>query len=226
MCGFGEGNGLSRFFLSTTARLSAAAPFQVLSDGRYILLLRQSVEESHQDAVFHTPGGVVSGDRAAAAVGSKQAATAVADRVLLCDRFVLAGSAPGGDDGFTVEAWIKPAAESGTIVSQPAAKSPTGFTVALSADRKVLVPSAECGGFLVGQIGDRRDVPPGNEYQPAGQVRVDRVSDPPMGVGGDVLTRAQIVEAGLPADRSSTPRARPWPDGTSLPWTAHGCRLG
>ncbi|MFJ9447012.1 LamG-like jellyroll fold domain-containing protein [Kitasatospora sp. NPDC101235] len=79
-------------FLSTTARLSAPTPLQVVSDGRHIVLFRQSVEAAHQDAVFYAPGGVVSGDRAAAAAGTKASAAAVVDRSLLCDRFVLVGS--------------------------------------------------------------------------------------------------------------------------------------
>ncbi len=68
-------------FLSTTARLSAAQQFQVVSDGRYLILFRESVEAAHRDMVLHTP------------TGSTAPATAVVDRSLLCDRFVLAGSA-------------------------------------------------------------------------------------------------------------------------------------
>ncbi|MFJ8742975.1 LamG-like jellyroll fold domain-containing protein [Embleya sp. NPDC127516] len=79
-------------FLSTTARLSAPAPFQVVSDGRYILLFRQGVDANHKDVVFYAEGGTVSGDRATAAAGTKATATAVVDGSLLCDRFVLVGS--------------------------------------------------------------------------------------------------------------------------------------
>lgn len=79
-------------FLSSTARLSATAPFQVVSDGRYLLVFRQSVEAAHPDAVFHADGGIVSGSRATAAVGAKAEAKPVVDSSLLCDRFVLVGS--------------------------------------------------------------------------------------------------------------------------------------
>jgi hypothetical protein len=79
-------------FLSTTARLTALAPLQVVSDGRYIVLLRKSVEAAHQDVVFYAPGGVVSKDPAVAAAGTQATAVPVVDRSLLCDRFVLVGS--------------------------------------------------------------------------------------------------------------------------------------
>lgn len=40
------------YFLSTTARLSADAPFQVLSDGQFLYLFRQSIAADHADIVF------------------------------------------------------------------------------------------------------------------------------------------------------------------------------
>ncbi|WP_128818074.1 LamG domain-containing protein [Streptomyces sp. S063] len=80
-------------FLSTTARLTEAAPIQVVSDGRYLLVFRQSIAAGHGDAVYRTTGNALSGDAArsdyALAGGAKVAA---ADASLLCDRFVLVGS--------------------------------------------------------------------------------------------------------------------------------------
>lgn len=72
-------------FLSTTARLSAAQQFQVVSDGRYLILFRESVEAAHADTVLHAP-------TKSTAPATAPAPTAVVDRSLLCDRFVLAGS--------------------------------------------------------------------------------------------------------------------------------------
>ena len=39
-------------FLSTTARFTADAPFQALSDGKYIYIFRQSIDRQHQDMVY------------------------------------------------------------------------------------------------------------------------------------------------------------------------------
>ncbi|MEV0728287.1 LamG domain-containing protein [Polymorphospora sp. NPDC050346] len=80
-------------FLSTTARLGAQAPFQVVSDGRYLLLFRQSVDETHPDALFRLAGGGVSGDASrtdyAQAGGAK---VPLLTRTVLCDRFVQVGA--------------------------------------------------------------------------------------------------------------------------------------
>ncbi|MEU3262439.1 LamG domain-containing protein [Streptomyces bacillaris] len=80
-------------FLSTTARLTEAVPIQVVSDGRYVLVFRQSIASGHGDAVYRTAGNALSGDAARSdyvlAGGVKVAA---ADASLLCDRFVLVGS--------------------------------------------------------------------------------------------------------------------------------------
>ncbi|MGV9314554.1 LamG-like jellyroll fold domain-containing protein [Streptomyces sp. NPDC003691] len=80
-------------FLSTTARLSADAPFQVLSDGTHVVLLRQAIGAAHTDAVFKLTGGAASGDTAR--TDFQLAGTAkipvVAD-TLLCDRFLLVGN--------------------------------------------------------------------------------------------------------------------------------------
>ncbi|MFF4223390.1 LamG-like jellyroll fold domain-containing protein [Streptomyces abikoensis] len=80
-------------FLSTTARLTAPAPFHALSDGTHIVVLRQSVAAGHPDAVHQLTGGASSGDPDRTdyvkdAAGAK--VPLVAD-TLLCDRFLLVG---------------------------------------------------------------------------------------------------------------------------------------
>lgn len=84
-------------FLSTTARLTADAPFQVLSDGEHVFVFRQAIAADHPDAVYALNRGGTSGDttRDAAefvsdSVGAK---VPVAAQTLLVDRFVLAGNA-------------------------------------------------------------------------------------------------------------------------------------
>ncbi|WP_405811943.1 LamG domain-containing protein [Streptomyces sp. NBC_01520] len=80
-------------FLSTTARLGGQAPFQVVSDGRYLLLFRQSVDEMHPDALFRLTGGGASGDAArtdyAQTAGAK---VPLVTNTMLCDRFVQVGA--------------------------------------------------------------------------------------------------------------------------------------
>jgi hypothetical protein len=80
-------------FLSTTARLSAPVPFQVLSDGTYVVVFRQAVDAVHLDAVFELADGGASGnpDRADY-VFQAGARVPVVDATLLCDRFVLVGA--------------------------------------------------------------------------------------------------------------------------------------
>ncbi|MFI2209566.1 LamG-like jellyroll fold domain-containing protein [Streptomyces sp. NPDC020141] len=78
-------------FLSSTARLTAPAPFQVTSDGTHVVVLRQAIGAAHADAVFALAGGGSSGDASrtdfvTAAGGAK--VPVVAD-TLLCDRFLL-----------------------------------------------------------------------------------------------------------------------------------------
>ncbi|CAN3978183.1 LamG-like jellyroll fold domain-containing protein [Kitasatospora purpeofusca] len=81
-------------FLSSTARLGAAAPFHVLSDGTHLYVLRQSVRADHPDAVFRLADGTSSsGDPARTdyLAASGRAKVPAVDATLLCDRFVLAG---------------------------------------------------------------------------------------------------------------------------------------
>ncbi|MGI5170172.1 LamG-like jellyroll fold domain-containing protein [Spirillospora sp. CA-253888] len=78
-------------FLSTTARLTAAAPFQVISDGTYVVVLRQSIGETHPKAVFKLLGGGCSGDTSRTDLvpdGTKK--VPLVRDTLLCDRFLLA----------------------------------------------------------------------------------------------------------------------------------------
>ncbi|GMH36588.1 hypothetical protein BSKO_04461 [Bryopsis sp. KO-2023] len=74
-------------FLSSTARLTAIAPFQVLSDGKYIYLFRQSVPKEHPDALFITTKGEASAAPDAAYEKSKS--IPLVDEAILVDRFVL-----------------------------------------------------------------------------------------------------------------------------------------
>lgn len=58
-------------FLSTTARFTADAPFQVLSDDQHIYVFRQAISQGHPNNIQLTD------------------TTALVDSTLLCDRFVL-----------------------------------------------------------------------------------------------------------------------------------------
>ncbi len=69
-------------FLSSTARLTADVPFQVLSDGTHVIVLRQSIAAGHPDAVREVTSGVAS------AAGSEPP---LVDSLLLCDRFLMVG---------------------------------------------------------------------------------------------------------------------------------------
>ncbi|MFI9319271.1 LamG-like jellyroll fold domain-containing protein [Kitasatospora aureofaciens] len=77
-------------FLSSTARLTADAPFHVISDGTYVVVLRQSVGETHPDAVYKLTGGGSSGEAARTdyVLSGTKKVPLVRD-TLLCDRFVL-----------------------------------------------------------------------------------------------------------------------------------------
>ncbi|MEU8461405.1 hypothetical protein [Streptomyces sp. NPDC029003] len=77
-------------FLSTTARLTVDAPFHVVSDGTYVVVLRQSVGETHSDAVYKLTGGGCSGSasRTDYVLSGTKKVPLVRD-TLLCDRFLL-----------------------------------------------------------------------------------------------------------------------------------------
>ncbi|MFF0216054.1 LamG domain-containing protein [Streptomyces vinaceus] len=77
-------------FLSTTARLTADAPFHVVSDGTYVVVLRQSIGAAHPDAVYKLTGGGSSGDatRGDYVLSGAKKVPLVRD-TLLVDRFLL-----------------------------------------------------------------------------------------------------------------------------------------
>ncbi len=74
------------FFLSTTARFTAEAPFQALSDGRFVYLFRQAVEAQHPDNLNKRNA---EGNEVKDAEGNP---VPVVDATLLVDRFVFAGA--------------------------------------------------------------------------------------------------------------------------------------
>lgn len=78
-------------FLSSTARLTAPAPFHVLSDGTYLVVMRQSIGAEHPDAVFQRNGGGASGDpgRDDHVKDGAGARVPLMRDTLLCDRFLL-----------------------------------------------------------------------------------------------------------------------------------------
>ncbi|WP_327373067.1 LamG domain-containing protein [Streptomyces sp. NBC_01216] len=77
-------------FLSTTARLTADAPFHVISDGTYVVVLRQSINETHPGTVFKLLSGGSSADasRTDYVLSGTKKVPLVCD-TLLCDRFLL-----------------------------------------------------------------------------------------------------------------------------------------
>ncbi|QHC24526.1 LamG-like jellyroll fold domain-containing protein [Streptomyces sp. GS7] len=79
--------------LSTTARLTAAAPFHALSDGTHIVVLRQSIGADHPDTVHKLAGGGSSGDpeRGDYVTDGAGAKVPLVADTLLCDRFLLVG---------------------------------------------------------------------------------------------------------------------------------------
>ncbi|NEO36831.1 MAG: hypothetical protein F6J90_11140 [Moorea sp. SIOASIH] len=85
-------------FLSTTARLTADAPFQVLSDDQYIYVFRQSIASSDPNIVYkltRLEGGGSSGDSTrdnSEFVLSGGNKVPLVNNTLLLDRFVLAGA--------------------------------------------------------------------------------------------------------------------------------------
>ncbi|MGK7941795.1 MAG: LamG-like jellyroll fold domain-containing protein [Crocosphaera sp.] len=80
-------------FLSTTARLTADAPFQVFSDNQHIFVFRQAIANNHPDAVYKLNNGAVSGDssRNDLQKQSDGSNVSVVESTLLCDRFILSG---------------------------------------------------------------------------------------------------------------------------------------
>lgn len=80
-------------FLSSTARLTALAPFGVVSDGAMVYVFRQSIDASHRDAVFLLRDGRCTGDSSLSNVVEDAAGkpAAIVHDTLLCDRFVLVG---------------------------------------------------------------------------------------------------------------------------------------
>ncbi|MFF7022774.1 LamG-like jellyroll fold domain-containing protein [Streptomyces klenkii] len=87
------GEGEADPFLSTTARLTALAPFHALSDGTHVVVLRQSVDAAHPDAVHQLTGGASSGDaeRTDYVLDASGAKVPLVASTLLCDRYLLVG---------------------------------------------------------------------------------------------------------------------------------------
>ncbi|BAZ24842.1 hypothetical protein NIES4073_57420 [Kalymmatonema gypsitolerans NIES-4073] len=85
-------------FLSTTARLTADAPFQAFSDEKYIYIFRQSVDANHQDNVYlQTSGTRASGANQQRNIrfyrtNASGDPVPVVQDTLLVDRFVLVGT--------------------------------------------------------------------------------------------------------------------------------------
>nr|VFK62466.1 MAG: FG-GAP repeat-containing protein [Candidatus Kentron sp. UNK]VFK70510.1 MAG: FG-GAP repeat-containing protein [Candidatus Kentron sp. UNK] len=80
-------------FLSSTARLTADASFQVLSDGQYLYLFRQSLNNGDADMVYKLTDGNASGDtnRTDIAKDSSDNNISLVNKTLLADRFILSG---------------------------------------------------------------------------------------------------------------------------------------
>ena len=83
-------------FLSTTARLTADAPFKVLSDNKYVYVFRQSIGTDHQDMVFQLKSGGASGNSARPIddfqLDAQQHKIPLVHQTLLVDRFVVVGT--------------------------------------------------------------------------------------------------------------------------------------
>ena len=83
-------------FLSTTARLTADAPFQVFSDNQHIYVFRQSLTSNHADMVHKLKSGGSSGaetDLTKFVTDSANNKVPLVTETLLVDRFILAGTA-------------------------------------------------------------------------------------------------------------------------------------
>ncbi|MGE5659486.1 MAG: LamG-like jellyroll fold domain-containing protein [Actinomycetota bacterium] len=73
-------------FLSTTARFTAQAPFQILSDGKFIYLFRQAISKDHSDMLYKK-------DKAGNFVLDKaQQKVPLVNETLLVDRYILSGT--------------------------------------------------------------------------------------------------------------------------------------
>jgi len=73
-------------FLSTTARFTAQAPFQVLSDGKFIYLFRQAIGKEHSDMLYKKDGA------GNFVLDKTQKKVPLVNETLLVDRYVLAGT--------------------------------------------------------------------------------------------------------------------------------------
>lgn len=72
-------------FLSRTARLTADAPFQAMSDGRFVYVFRQAIAASHPDQIT--------------VEGPEKRQIPIVDATLLVDRFVLSGASGAAQAG-------------------------------------------------------------------------------------------------------------------------------
>ena len=79
-------------FLSTTARLTADAPFQVFSDNQHIYLFRQSLAGDHADMVYKLKSGESSGTETDQTKFVTDKKVPLVTETLLVDRFILAGT--------------------------------------------------------------------------------------------------------------------------------------
>jgi len=79
------------YFLSSTARFTADAPFQVISDNKYLYLFRQSIEPSHLGMTFKLNSGDSTAirDHEDLVKGRGGSNVPLVNNTLLCDRFVL-----------------------------------------------------------------------------------------------------------------------------------------
>ncbi|MBD2112833.1 MULTISPECIES: LamG domain-containing protein [Cyanophyceae] len=72
-------------FLSRTARLTADAPFQAMSDGRFVYVFRQAIAANHPDQIT--------------VEGPENRQIPIVDSTLLVDRFVLSGASGASQAG-------------------------------------------------------------------------------------------------------------------------------
>ncbi|NEO97557.1 MAG: hypothetical protein F6K58_02360 [Symploca sp. SIO2E9] len=83
-------------FLSSTARLTADAPFQALSDAQYIYIFRQSIDDKHEDVVFKLdklpPEASGDSKRTDYVKDVDNNKVPLVKDTLLVDRFILAGT--------------------------------------------------------------------------------------------------------------------------------------